>query len=466
MANSKLPPANKKQIATRVDTFFTRVFQLQPQPIYRVLVAFSGGIDSTVLFHALVHLQRTLQADASAPFQLQLSAMHVHHGLSPNANLWASHCETVCAQFSVPFDLRRIHVDSQSGLGIEASARNARYAVLYAAEADFICLAHHQNDQAETLLLQLARGAGAKGLSGMAAMDFSRRLLRPLLEVSRPDIERYAKQHALQWVEDESNLNLQFDRNFIRQSVMPLLAGQYSGIEKTLGRTAQHLAEANILLAELAEMDVRDASLVNASDKQSTLAIDGLRALSAPRAKNVLRWWLELHALPMPNTETLTQLLQQLLHARGDAAVCVKVGPQHSVRRYARRAYVVIEETATEPFSYWWQGESVVPLTAYHRLVFETCTGKGIAMYQLGETKLLIKTRLGGERFKPELGRPSRTLQHVLQAHAIPPWQRAHYPLVFAAETLVCIPNIGVDANMTAQPNEQGLSIRLEAIDC
>lgn len=469
MANSKLPPANKTQLATRVNTFFARVFQLQPQPIYRVLVAFSGGVDSSVLLHALVDLQRTLQADANALFQLQLSAMHVHHGLSPNANQWAKHCETMCAQFSVPFDLRRVHVDNESGLGVEASARNARYAALFVADVDFICLAHHQNDQAETLLLQLARGAGTKGLSGMAAMDFSRRLLRPLLEESRQEVERYAKQHALQWVEDESNLNQQFDRNFIRQSVMPLLAEQYPGIEKTFSRTAQHLAEANTLLTELAEIDVRHASMVNLSmanalDKPNTLAIDGLCGLSVARAKNVLRWWLERHALPMPNAETLTQLLQQLLHARADAAVCVKVGSQYSVRRYAQHAYVVADDEAVAPFNHWWQGESFVPLTARQRLVFETCTGKGIAIHRLGDIQLQIKTRLGGERFKPELGRPSRTLQHVLQAHAIPPWQRAHYPLVFAAETLVCIPNIGVDATMAAQVNEPGLLIHLETI--
>lgn len=460
MANSKLPAANKTSLSTRVDALFTRVFQQQPQPIYRVLAAFSGGIDSTVLLHALLDLQRRLQANACVSYQLQLSAMHVHHGLSPNADAWADHCKQVCAQWAVPLQVQHVQVDAQSGLGVEASARNARYAALYAAEADFICLAHHQNDQAETVLLQLARGAGVKGLAGMAAIDADKRLLRPLLEVSHPEVERYAKQYALRWIEDESNQNLDFDRNFMRQSVMPLLAKQYQGIEKTLSRTAQHMAEANTLLTELAQMDAEEA----VDSLQRTLSLVRLRALSEPRAKNVLRWWLDSHGLRMPNAETLAQLLQQLLHARADAAVRVKVGPQHSVRRYANHAYVVTDMD-TQPFDLVWQGELMLVLTPQHFLRFERGIGLGIALDKLDSARLHIKSRAGGERLKPVLGRPSRTLQHLLQAHAIPPWQRVHYPLVFAAETLVCIPNIGIEASMAAKANEPGLQIFLETTD-
>lgn len=451
MANSKLPAANKTSLTTRVDALFTRVFQRQPQPVYHVLVAFSGGIDSTVLLHALLGLQRQLQADA--PYQLQVSAMHVHHGLSPNAEAWAAHCAQVCTQWAVPLQVRHVQVDKQSGLGIEASARAARYAALHAVQADFICLAHHQNDQAETVLLQLARGAGVKGLSGMAAMDMDKKLLRPLLEVSRLEVEAYAKTHALQWVEDESNQNQAFDRNFMRQSIMPQLANQYQGIEKTLSRTAQHMAEAHALLMELAQMD--------APGEQQALALSVLRTLSEPRAKNVLRWWLDSHGLRMPNTEILAQLLQQLLYARADATVRVNVGTLHSVRRYAHHAYVVADAN-TELFNLVWQGEPSMALSAQYHLQFEPCVGQGIALKALENTTLRIKSRTGGERFRPALGRPSRTLQHILQAHAIPPWQRVHYPLVFAGETLVCIPNVGVDANMAAQANEPGLLIRLQ----
>lgn len=459
MASSKLPPANKSTLTTRVDALFTRVFQHQPQPVYRVLIAFSGGIDSTVLLHVLLAMQRKLQAKADAAYQLQLSAMHVHHGLSPNADAWADHCVRVCAQWGVPLQLRHVLVDKQSGLGVEAAARNARYIALLGVAADFVCLAHHQHDQAETLLLQLARGAGVKGLSAMAAMDGEKRLLRPLLEVSRQEIEQYAQQHALQWVEDESNQNPDFDRNFMRQSVLPVLASQYPGIDKTLARTAQHMADAHQLLTELAQMDAGESN--SAPNTQGTLPLEALRALSEARAKNALRWWLDSHGLRMPNAETLNQVLQQLLYARADAAVRVKVGAGYSVRRYAHFAYVVAE-VDMEPFQRWWQGESVLILNAQYRLRFEHATGQGIALQTLGNTSLQISSRRGGERFKPEHGRPSRTIQHILQAHTIPPWQRTYYPLVFAGDTLVCIPNIGVDVSMAAQTNEPGLRIVLE----
>jgi tRNA(Ile)-lysidine synthase len=462
MASSKLPPPSNANLMTRVNACLTRVFHSKPQTSHHLLVAYSGGLDSTVLLHALVAIQQQLRADKGAQFQLTLTAMHVHHGLSTHADAWVTHCQQTCMQYGVPLQVEYVQVSRQSGLGLEATARNARYAALQQTSADFICLAHHQDDQAETLLLQLMRGAGVKGLAGMAELDLTQRLLRPLLSISKIDIETYAKDNALQWIEDDSNQNTDLDRNFMRHQVMPLLISRYSGLNKTLSRTAQHMAEASHLLAELAQTDATDALAKGVYQNQQSLLVAKLVAMSEARAKNVLRWWLGLHNLMMPNAELLEQILQQLLHARADAGIHIQIAPNRSIKRYLGLAYIVKDIMPAENYHVLWQGESVVQLTPNDRLFFEPMKGQGIAQNKLANDALRIRLREGSERFRPELGRPSRTLKHILQTHKIPPWQRARMPLVFMDETLVCIPNIGVDASLAAQPEEMGMLIRWE----
>jgi tRNA(Ile)-lysidine synthase len=465
MASSKLPPANKTNLLTRVHTFFTRVFHISPQPVYHLLVAYSGGVDSTVLLHALHSLKTQLHADTQALFQIRLSAMHVHHGLNQHADAWVRHCQQTCAALTIPLQVNYVQLDTQSGLGVEATARNARYAALQDYAADFICLAHHQDDQAETLLLQLMRGAGVKGLASMAEVDTSSRLIRPLLALSRQEIEGYAKAHGLKWVEDDSNQNTALDRNFMRHQVLPLLASHYPGVSKTLSRTAQHMAEASDLLADLATIDAQQMLVSGMPANQRCLDITQLAGLSLARAKNVLRWWINLHGVQMPTADTLAQVLQQLLHARADAAIHLQIAPGYVIKRYLGLAYLVKDEVAITPINKRWLGESRMQITPNDSLVFETRMGEGLSQQKLINASLRIRTREGGERFRPALGRPSRTLKHILQAHNVPPWQRLRVPLVFMDETLVCIPNVGVDANMAAQANEMGVVIRWEYTD-
>jgi tRNA(Ile)-lysidine synthase len=462
MASSKLPPPSNANLITRVNTCLVRVFHSKPQASYHLLVAYSGGLDSAALLHALVTIQQQLRADKDAQFQLTLSAMHVHHGLSTHADAWVTHCQQICVQYEVPLQVEYVQVNRQSGLGIEATARNARYAALQQASADYICLAHHQDDQAETLLLQLMRGAGVKGLAGMAELDLTQRLLRPLLDVSRQEIETYAKADALQWIEDDSNQNTAFDRNLMRHQVLPLLTTRYPSINKTLSRTAQHMAEASTLLAELAEADAATAMVNGVYQNQQCLVVAKLAAMNEARAKNVLRWWLGQNTLMMPNADLLAQILQQLLYARSGAGIHVQVAPNRLIKRYLGLAYIVNIEEPMSAYHVLWQGESMLQLTPNDRLVFESVMGQGIAQKKLSEHSLRIRTREGSERFRPALGRPSRTLKHILQTYKIPPWHRARMPLVFMDETLVCIPNIGVDANFAAKPDEMGMLIRWE----
>jgi tRNA(Ile)-lysidine synthase len=449
MASSKkLPPS--KALEHQLKTFLADVFLSQKRINPKLGVAFSGGLDSCVLLHLLASLRKTL------PFQL--SAHHVNHGLSPNAESWANFCAETCAKLSVPFTLSTVKVNKSSGLGLEATAREARYKALLGADADFICpdficLAHHQDDQAETLLLQLARGAGVKGLAGMGANNG--KLLRPLLDVPRSALEAYASANKLTWIDDESNADTKFDRNFMRHEILPKLATQYPAIRQTISRTAAHLADCSALLDDLAQIDAANAIQPN----MQQLSLQTLVSLSTARANNVVRWWLAQNQLAMPSTPVLQQIVQQLLGAKADAAIQIKVSDSLTVRRYQEFAYLVPDMPASTPINLLWQGEECVILPDNSRLIFTKKLGEGFALNRVKNIKLRIKNREGGERFRPQLGRPYRSLKQVLQTHAMPPWQREQLPLIFMDETLVIIPNVGVDAGLQAGNDEMGLTV-------
>lgn len=465
MANLKKQPPNKPlqkkylhrnqsiqkaTLLTQLHAFFSTVF-LEKNGVHpNLVVGFSGGLDSCVLLHLLAQLRQTL------PFQL--SAHHVHHGLSLHADAWAEFCEKTCSMLNIPLTISKVSVDINSGLGIEASARMARYAVLLANDADFICTAHHQDDQAETLLLQLARGAGVKGLSSMAQIDHTRKLLRPLLNVSRAELEAYAKQHELRWVEDDSNANTQFDRNFVRHTVLPTLMQQYPTIKQNLARTAQHLADANALLDVLAAQDAQ-ACLSDLGKK--TLALAPLKLLDLNRINNVFRWWLAQNNVLMPSAAQLQQITQQLLHAKSDAAIKIqlKADVVLTLRRYQDFAYLVPEATSEPVIDTIWQGEAVCILPNQTELTFKQELGAGLSLNYLHNKRLYIKARAGGERIKPDLNRPSRSLKTVMQQAAIPPWQRNQLPLIFVEDRLAMIPNMAVEASLKAAADEMGLVI-------
>ena len=413
-----------------------------------LLVALSGGLDSVVLLHILSQLK------ADLPFKL--SAMHVHHGLSKNADTWTNFCKELCAKLNIPLSVKRVSVDKKSGLGIEAAARSVRNQALAESGADFICLAHHQNDQAETLLLQLARGAGVKGLAGMAQIDLSRKLLRPLLNFSRLELETYAKKNELAWVDDESNLDISFDRNFFRHDVLPIMMQRYPSIVQTLARSAANLAEASSLLDGLAELDTAKAL----NENPDRLNLGALEMLDSLRQANAFRWWLSQHKINMPSALQLQQILQQLYHARSDASIKLKVAEKQYLRRYQGDAYLVKEGAEIVPINLLWQGEEMVNLPNDSRLIFTRKSGEGLVLPE--GFKLRIMSREGSERFKPEFGRPSRTLKHLMQTNRVPPWQRVRIPLVYMDEMLVYIPNLGAAAEMQAKPNETGYVITWE----
>ncbi len=444
MANSKKSrPSKSCPVLLEVEQ---QLKALGLNPSSKLLLGFSGGLDSSVLLQVLHQLNQSI------PFQL--TAMHVHHGLSPHADDWANFCREVCAQMSVPFLLEKVHVDVASGLGTEAAAREVRYRALHGTQTDWLCLAQHKDDQAETLLMQLARGAGVKGLSGMAPVDATRKIIRPLLNLGRDQLHAYADQHKLRWVEDESNVNTAFDRNWWRVEVLPLLKKRYPAIVETLSRSARHLAETNILLDDLARLDATNCIVEQRMD------LARFAALSEVRQRNLLRGWLMQRRVQLPSEARLQQACRQMACAGLAKAIHVTVSADMEIRSYRGGAYLLESRRQQRVSSgeRCWHGESVIRLQDGSSLVFDQVMGSGIALRHLNQP-LNIGYRRGGERICLEENRPTRSLKTWLQMHDIPPWQRKNIPLLYLNNTLAAIPNLGCAIRYSADMNEPGLVV-------
>ncbi len=465
-------------LAIQLNSFLTQ--HLKPKA--RLLLALSGGLDSCVLLHLLAQARHILSFKT---LSFDLRAMHIHHGLSPNADLWTDYSAKLCEKLGVPFKVAHVNIDKNTSLGIEAEARILRYQALFSykwneAHADYVVTAHHQDDQAETLLLQLFRGAGIKGLSAMAAVDDSKRLLRPLLNTPRQELLSYAQAHGITWCEDESNDNTHYERNFVRHELMPILEARYPTVKTAIARTAFHVAEANDLLNDLAKMDTEPLL------QKNSLCLHGLRNLDNKRAKNSLRWWFSQNQLLMPSAEQLNQVVSQLLDAKPDANLSIQLqgsiplqsqSPDGQVsdgqpseiirqqyfllRRFQNRAYLSLQAANILPeatYDLVWNGESELILPNGSRLEFKQVIGAGLAL-KLGINKLRITNRQGGERFKPDTARPTRTLKYLMQEAHIPPWQREKMPLIYWQDALACVPGIGIAHELQANESELGWQI-------
>ena len=421
-------------------------------PHAQLTLALSGGVDSVALLHALLALR------ANHPFHLNV--VHVHHGLSAHADVWADFCTDLCAAHALDLTVHRVRIARDDAAGIEAAARRERQAIFAALDTDFLLTAHHLNDQAETLLLQLLRGAGPKGLAAMAALQARRgwraRHWRPLLDVTRADLLDYARGHQLAWVEDESNRDARYRRNALRQSVLPLLNTYFPGADATLARAAGLQAEAAVLLDDLAR---QDAATAIADARLDCACLD---VLSRPRARNLLRYFIEQHGHPQPNQRQLNEALQQLRDARQDARVCVSLG-RDALWRYRGGAYLVpVAPAYAEPVR--WQGEAVLRVPAAGIAVrLEAVDGAGLKRSLLEASEVTLGVRQGGERLRLYPGGPHRSLKNLLQEHAIPPWQRDHLPLLWCNGKLLWAAHIGLDADARAAPGEAGVQPGLVA---
>ncbi|MFD1556429.1 tRNA lysidine(34) synthetase TilS [Paraburkholderia silviterrae] len=423
----------------------------------RIAVAFSGGLDSSVLLDAAVRM-----AGAS-----RLVALHVHHGLSPNADDWLAHCEATARAYGVAFDARRVTLAREDSAGVEAAAREARYraldAMCAAHGAQSLWLAQHADDQAETVLLQLLRGAG---LAGLAAMAPAREVaggvprVRPLLNLLRAQLERYARAHRLHWIEDESNADTRYARNALRHDVLPALCAHFPGFRDALARTAAHAASAQRLLDDLAQIDLREAG----HDAADTLSHAALVALDDARALNLLRYWMRTLGLPAASTARLADALRQLREiAREGEGHALRVDHAgRTLRCYRGRVFweapriqaepaVAASEgegAAREPVSMNWRGEEVWRLPQWRgSYVFVPADANdpdAVPEAVLRGGPLVARARAGGERLRDEAANLSRTLKNLFQARGVPAWER-DVPLLYVGETLLFVPRIGVN---------------------
>jgi tRNA(Ile)-lysidine synthase len=369
-------------------------------------------------------------------------------------------CEKLCRDLSVPLDVQYVKLPQKKSLGIEGEARRLRYEKLLQSKSDLIVLAHHEDDQAETFLLQLIRGAGVKGLSSMAQFDDARKLWRPLLNASRMDIEKYAKTHKLKWIEDESNQNIDFDRNFIRSKVLPILKNRFNHIIKVISRSSSHLSEAQNLLDDLAKIDLKKR--LKSSKYKHILQVKALNKLSHSRAKNVLRYWLEINHQLMPSKDLLDELLRQVLTAKKDAELKIELSKEFEIRRYKDEIYIVQKNQQTHKnYEIVWAGESEILLPNGSKLKFKKVKGKGISLEKMKNKKLIISNRKGGESFKPDSKRPTKKIKQLLQESDLPPWEREILPLIFVEDELASIPNFGVDIKFQASFKVAGLDVFL-----
>ncbi len=404
----------------------------------RVAVGYSGGLDSTVLLHLLVQSRDRIGS---------LSAVHVHHGLSPHADDWVGHCRQVCQALDVPLEVVPVRVELD-GEGLEAAARAARYRVFCQLAVDCIALAHHRDDQAETVLMHLLRGTSLKGLAAMPAARRLRNsrilLVRPLLQFARTDLERYARLAGLAWVEDESNRDVRYTRNAIRHALLPGLEGRSPGIGAALAQAAGQFAECAALMDDLAQLDGAGAF------DQNGFAIERLHALPEARARNLLRQGLEARG-GVIRRDALHEALRQLLRARWDALLRVDFGPV-SLRRFQDRVRIVQRESTETDEVLNWRGEEEMDLGPAGQLRFQPMVGQGVRL----EGAATVRWRQGGERLQPDRNRPSRTLKNLLREAGIPPWVRPHLPLVYAGDRLAWVAEIGTDAGFQVGPDEPG----------
>ena len=411
-----------------------------------VAVALSGGRDSVALLDATLAVAKLASA--------QVSALHVNHRLSPNAPQWAQFSRALCAERGIECAIAEVAVERGTTISVEAAARTARYEALEklarANGVAAVLLAHHADDQAETLLLQLARGAGPRGLAAMPAARLDRSVwwLRPWLALPRATIDEYVRLHALRHIDDESNGDVRYRRNALRRAVVPMLRDVAPGYPATLVRAAELQADAAALLDELAALDAHDAY------DGATLDCTVFARLDARRGANVLRWFLREQRLPAASRARTVEALRQLQrHGDGSQVAIRHVGAILGVHRHR----LVVHRPAFEPFSRAWDNADrwVMP---HGTLSVSSVRGAGVAARHFGTTDVTIRSGVAGERLRLTGRDTRRNVADLLREAGIPRWDRPGIPRIYCDDALAAVASIGEDAAFAAGTGEPGFA--------
>jgi tRNA(Ile)-lysidine synthase len=416
-----------------------------PRPARRVRVGLSGGLDSTVLLHLLAGLRQ--------PLSIDLSAAHVQHGLVAGSEAWAGECRRLCDRLGVPLAVCRVEVDRRHPGGLEAAAREARRAALAALGDDALALAHHRDDQAETVLFRAIRGAGVRGASGMRPVDPSGpgpMIWRPLLDVPRADLLAHARSAGLAWVDDPSNADCGFSRNFLRHEVLPLVESRFPGAAAGLARMGRLCGEAAGMLDELAALDLAALRLPG-----GRLGRVGALGLSSARRRNLMRFLLQGAGEAMPDEDRLREIERQLCSEGAAEGLRLPVGGS-ALCVYRDAWWLAPSHTPEAPASLAWSGEASTPW-AGGAVGWREAVGEGVAASVLAGGRCELRRRAGGERMRLRAGGPSRSLKNLLQEAGVPPWLRDNLPLLWVDGRLAWIAGVGVAAEFGCRPEETGL---------
>jgi len=427
------------------------------RPGARILCAFSGGLDSQVLLHALTHIR--------ADLGLVLRAVHVNHGLQPAADEWAARCRDQCRQWDVECAIETLRIQCGPRQSLEEVARSARYRALAKRldPGEYLITAHHQDDQAETVLLMLLRGSGLPGLAAMPRLTpFARGLLlRPLLDWSRDALARYAIEQGLSWIEDPSNQDPRHVRNRLRQDILPRLQRIQPGASRALARSARHLAAAQSVLDEIAGVDL--AGCAAAYDgllepATTVLSVSALNSLNPPRRDNLVRHWCRSAGLAAPSTRLLEQIHHDLLGPDPSGMAVLRWGGAE-LRRYRDQLALFGASFPEFVEDRWWDARKQLDLPQLSlRLAVESAHGRGIALARLDEG-LWLRPRRGGESCRLP-GRAGRhALKKLFQERGIPPWERARLPLLYVGDELAGVAGLWTCEPFAAARDEPGLLI-------
>lgn len=408
----------------------------------RWIIALSGGLDSTVLLQLVHQLKEKFLDKKLGTLKFPyIQAVYINHQLSPHSKVWQEHAQQLCATYHIDFLAYDIEPAAQS-TNLEEYLREARYAVfkrLILSEQDYLLTAHHQNDQVETFFYRLFRGSSLKGLAAMKMIQpFAKGyIFRPLLNISRQDLLQYAQSHGLSWVEDESNRDERFDRNFIRHQVLPLIKTRWDSIDQNACRLIANCRESEILLHELAEIDLSNLSLNN---NRSILNLNQIKQLSQERQYNLLYYWLKRL---QPNRVLLEHILKNIIQAKTDASPLMEFSG-FQIRRYQEKLYLIsqpISIPANFEMSWDIHQKPVIQLPyKLGQLQVKRTTESGLVIQPDDQVK--ISFRQGGERFHPQGKTHSCSLKHFFQEQHIEPWRRGSWPLIYVNDQLACVVNL------------------------